>query len=170
MLVMTAAANPPAPGDQPDARPPVESSGARGRQATRPAQPAGLLAHPERQRLLEAGQTAEAAALAQTGTDRVLVILVEFAGTDTLHLDRRCRQVGPARQGRSQRSRLRCRRQRRGRRLLEDHHPDEDLHLHRPAAQPDSRAHSPQLTAPASRSGLRTSATTGSTPSCSATA
>ena len=36
----------------------------------------------ERQRLLEAGQTAEAAALAQTGTDRVLVILVEFSGTD----------------------------------------------------------------------------------------
>ncbi len=36
----------------------------------------------ERQRLLEAGQTAEAAALAQTGSDRVLVILVEFAGTD----------------------------------------------------------------------------------------
>ena len=32
--------------------------------------------------MLEAGQTAEAAALAQTGTDRVLVILVEFAGTD----------------------------------------------------------------------------------------
>ncbi len=36
----------------------------------------------ERQRMLEAGQTAEAAALAQTGTDRVLVVLVEFAGTD----------------------------------------------------------------------------------------
>jgi immune inhibitor A len=36
----------------------------------------------ERQRLLEAGLTAQADALAQTGTDRVLVILVEFAGTD----------------------------------------------------------------------------------------
>lgn len=36
----------------------------------------------ERQRLLAAGQTAEANALALTGTDRVLVILVEFAGTD----------------------------------------------------------------------------------------
>jgi immune inhibitor A len=36
----------------------------------------------ERQRLLKAGQTAEANALAQTGTDRVLVILVEFAGQD----------------------------------------------------------------------------------------
>lgn len=35
-----------------------------------------------RQRMLEAGQTAEAASLAQTGTDRVLVILAEFAGTD----------------------------------------------------------------------------------------
>jgi len=36
----------------------------------------------ERQRLLEAGLTAEANALQLTGTDRVLVILVEFAGTD----------------------------------------------------------------------------------------
>jgi len=36
----------------------------------------------ERQRLLEAGQTAEASALGLSGTDRVLVILVEFAGTD----------------------------------------------------------------------------------------
>jgi len=36
----------------------------------------------ERQRLLKAGQTAEANALALSGTDRVLVILVEFAGTD----------------------------------------------------------------------------------------
>ena len=35
-------------------------------------------------RLLEAGQIAEASALDLTGTDRVLVILVEFAGTDTL--------------------------------------------------------------------------------------
>jgi hypothetical protein len=33
-------------------------------------------------RLLKAGQTAEANALALSGTDRVLVILVEFAGTD----------------------------------------------------------------------------------------
>ena len=37
----------------------------------------------ERQRLLEAGLTAEASALGLAGTDRVLVILVEFAGTDT---------------------------------------------------------------------------------------
>ena len=37
----------------------------------------------ERQQLLAAGRTAEADALAQTGTDRVLVILVEFAGKDT---------------------------------------------------------------------------------------
>jgi immune inhibitor A len=36
----------------------------------------------ERMRLLAAGQVAEANALALTGTDRVLVILVEFAGTD----------------------------------------------------------------------------------------
>jgi immune inhibitor A len=36
----------------------------------------------ERQRLLDAGLTAEAAALSTAGTDRVLIILVEFAGTD----------------------------------------------------------------------------------------
>jgi len=36
----------------------------------------------ERQRLLEAGLTAEANALSLTGADRVLVILVEFASTD----------------------------------------------------------------------------------------
>jgi len=36
----------------------------------------------ERMRLLAAGQVAEADALALTGADRVLVILVEFAGTD----------------------------------------------------------------------------------------
>jgi immune inhibitor A len=36
----------------------------------------------ERMRLLEAGKVAEANALAQEGEDRVLVLLVEFAGTD----------------------------------------------------------------------------------------
>ncbi|MGD8627099.1 MAG: hypothetical protein PVJ34_21365, partial [Anaerolineae bacterium] len=36
----------------------------------------------QRLRLLEAGQLAEANALDLTGTDRVLVVLVEFAGTD----------------------------------------------------------------------------------------
>jgi hypothetical protein len=38
----------------------------------------------ERQHLLESGQTAQAAALAQTGSDRVLVILVEYGGTDVV--------------------------------------------------------------------------------------
>ena len=37
----------------------------------------------ERMRLLAAGQDAEAAALSLTADDRVLVVLVEFAGTDT---------------------------------------------------------------------------------------
>jgi immune inhibitor A len=37
----------------------------------------------ERQRLMEAGETAQAAALSQGPDDRVLVIMVEFAGTDT---------------------------------------------------------------------------------------
>lgn len=38
----------------------------------------------EYQRLVEAGQQAQANALAQTGTDRVLVVLADFAGTDVL--------------------------------------------------------------------------------------
>ena len=37
----------------------------------------------ERMRLLAEGKDAEAAALSMTADDRVLVILVEFAGTDT---------------------------------------------------------------------------------------
>ncbi|MBC7260897.1 MAG: immune inhibitor A, partial [Chloroflexi bacterium] len=37
----------------------------------------------KREELLVQGRTAEAAALAKTGSDRLLVILVEFAGTDT---------------------------------------------------------------------------------------
>ena len=37
-----------------------------------------------RQQLLEAGQTAEANALATTGTDRVLMILAEYGGTDVI--------------------------------------------------------------------------------------
>ena len=59
--------------------------GAKLRSATKPIDqpnPKDKARMMERQRLLEAGQTAEAAALAQTGTDRVLVMLVEFAGTD----------------------------------------------------------------------------------------
>jgi immune inhibitor A len=37
----------------------------------------------KREQLLMEGRTAEAAALAKTGSDRILVILVEFGGTDT---------------------------------------------------------------------------------------
>ena len=84
MLVMTAAANPPAPGDQPYAPPPVESSRAKAVKPLDQPNPLDYWRMTERQRLLESGQTAEAAALAKTGTDRILVILVEFAGTDTV--------------------------------------------------------------------------------------
>ena len=44
--------------------------------------PKDYLRNLEHQRLLEAGQTAEAEALALSGSDRVLVILAEFTGTD----------------------------------------------------------------------------------------
>ncbi|HID63794.1 MAG TPA: hypothetical protein EYP49_13805, partial [Anaerolineae bacterium] len=44
--------------------------------------PKDYLRNRRRQELMEAGRTAEARALDLTGTDRVLVILVEFAGTD----------------------------------------------------------------------------------------
>ncbi len=45
--------------------------------------PKDFLRAQQRMRLVNEGKTAEANALGLTGTDRVLVILVEFAGTDT---------------------------------------------------------------------------------------
>ncbi|MBN1889482.1 MAG: immune inhibitor A [Thermoflexales bacterium] len=74
MVVVPALAAPPAPGD--------EAAGVTHKDIDQP-NPKDYARIQERQRLLEAGQVAEAAALAQTGTDRVLVILVEFDGTDT---------------------------------------------------------------------------------------
>ena len=86
LLVMTVAANPPAPDDQAAAGQPADILATRTQRSTTKTidQPntKDYLRLRERQQLLEAGQTAEAAALAQTGADRVLVILVEFAGTD----------------------------------------------------------------------------------------
>jgi immune inhibitor A len=86
MLAMPVGANPPAPDDE----------GTPAKVLPNDAEP-GRVAGPknidrpntldywrirERQRLLDAGLTAEAAALAKTGNDRVLVILVEFGGPD----------------------------------------------------------------------------------------
>ena len=83
LAVLPAAANPPAPDDQTTTNPPVDRIGQPGNvKPIDQPNPKDLARMRARQRLLEAGQTAEAAALAQTGTDRVLVILVEFAGTD----------------------------------------------------------------------------------------
>ncbi len=83
LVVLPAAANPPAPDDQSTANPPVDRTGQAGNvKPIDQPNPKDLARMRARQRLLEAGQTAEAAALAQTGTDRVLMILVEFAGTD----------------------------------------------------------------------------------------
>ncbi len=86
LMVMTVAANPPAPDDHASIGQPTDILATRiQRSASKTIdQPNAkdYLRLRERQRLLEAGQTAEAAALAQTGTDRVLVILVEFAGAD----------------------------------------------------------------------------------------
>ena len=86
-LAMPVGANPPAPDD---AR--AQSGAPVDTQVGRVVAPKGIdQPNPldywrirERQRLLEAGNTARAAALATTGTDRVLVVLVEFGGTDVL--------------------------------------------------------------------------------------
>jgi immune inhibitor A len=84
-FVFTAAANPPAP----DARGaalvgPVDQTAPKVAPVKPFDQPnvKDYARNQERMRLLAAGQVAEADALALTGTDRVLVILVEFAGTD----------------------------------------------------------------------------------------
>jgi hypothetical protein len=85
LAVLPASAALPTPDDKPVRIPPT---GAFGPQADdyaypiddpNPDEAAKVL---QRERMLNAGQTAEAAALATTGTDRMLVILVEFAGTD----------------------------------------------------------------------------------------
>jgi immune inhibitor A len=83
LVVLPAAANPPAPDDQTAANPPVDRTGQPGNvKPIDQPNPKDLARMRARQKLLEAGQTAEASALALTGTDRVLVILAEFAGTD----------------------------------------------------------------------------------------
>ena len=85
-LTLPAGANPPAPDDEAiPLRPQVDITPAgiyRGPKSFDWPNPKDFLRLRERQRLLEAGLTAEAAALATAGSDRVLVILVEFAGTD----------------------------------------------------------------------------------------
>ncbi len=91
-MVTPALANPPFPeGEKPPVtlQPPwdvrLKPYAAR---AVRPAKPIDqpnikdYLRNRRRQELMEAGQTAEANSLGLTGTDRVLVILVELAGTD----------------------------------------------------------------------------------------
>ena len=86
LFVFSASANPPAPGDKVYAGPvkPVDGV-APGKTTIKPfdqPNPKDYWRNQQRQRMLESGQVAEANALALTGTDRVLVILVEFAGTD----------------------------------------------------------------------------------------
>ncbi len=84
LTVLPVGANPPAPGDEVIVKP---ADVVPGTQKVKPIDQPNVkdyLRMRERQRLLEAGQTAEAAALAQSGTDRVLVILVEFDGTDVV--------------------------------------------------------------------------------------
>jgi immune inhibitor A len=102
---MTVSANPPAPPDGVITQPPPSEELSRTPMAAGPvsqksmtsAQKAAASLHKQidqpnpadyqrldaRERLLEAGKTAQAAQLAQAPNDRVLVILVEFAGTDT---------------------------------------------------------------------------------------
>ncbi|MGE5603302.1 MAG: M6 family metalloprotease domain-containing protein, partial [Nitrososphaerales archaeon] len=86
LLTAVAGANPPAPGDW-TAQPPVENQ--TGKHLTKPVKPLDqpnikdFQRNKERQRLLANGQYFEAQSLALDADDRVLVILVEFGGTDT---------------------------------------------------------------------------------------
>ena len=87
LFVFSASANPPAPGDKVYSGPvkPVDGV-APGKTTAKPIDQPNLKDYwrnQQRQRMLEAGQVAEANSLALTGSDRVLVVLVEFAGTDT---------------------------------------------------------------------------------------
>ena len=94
LLSLTVAASPPAPGDRPSAQPPVDIQVGKPSATQKPIDQPNIKDYQrnqERMRLLEAGKTAEAAALAQTGTDRILVILVEFAGTDMVTWTQACR-------------------------------------------------------------------------------
>ncbi len=86
LFVFSASANPPAPGEKVFVGP-VRSvdDKAPSKTAVKPLDqpnPKDYWRNQQRQRLMETGQVAQADALALTGTDRVLVILVEFAGTD----------------------------------------------------------------------------------------
>jgi immune inhibitor A len=85
LAALSVAANPPAPGDPTFQGPLPENLNTKHPVPAKPIDqpnPKDLLRNRERQRLLEAGQTAQAASLAQIGSDRVLVLLVEFTGTD----------------------------------------------------------------------------------------
>lgn len=85
-LTAVAGANPPAPGDT-GAQPTSDSTvGPRKTEMSKNVDqpnPYDYWRNRERQRLLDNGQYLEAQALAQTANDRVLVILAEYAGTDT---------------------------------------------------------------------------------------
>ena len=86
-------ANPPYPdGPRPLASPQPSQAGVAGPHIARVRRSPKAIDQPnikdylrnrERQRLLESGELAQASILSQPKTDRVLVILVEFAGTDT---------------------------------------------------------------------------------------
>lgn len=78
-MALPAAAHPPAPDDQVTTR---QSMTAPLKPIDRPT-PRDFQRNQQRLRLLETGEKAAAGQLTLTGTDRVLVILVEFAGTDT---------------------------------------------------------------------------------------
>jgi len=88
-MVAPALASPPYPEEpEPPIRPqgvqPFDARPFRSAKRSDQPNPKDYLRNLEHQRLLEAGQTAEAEALALSGSDRVLVILVEFAGSDVI--------------------------------------------------------------------------------------
>lgn len=84
-LTTVAGANPPAPGDA-TSQPPAESAGARQTNPGKSIDQPNIKDYQRlelRQELIERGLTLEASALDTTASDRILVVLVEFAGTDT---------------------------------------------------------------------------------------
>ncbi len=85
-FAVSVGANPPSPGDRTAQSNPVDLGIKAPTSRTKPIDQPNLkdfLRNRERMRLVEAGKATEAADYKLAGTDRVLVILVEYAGTDT---------------------------------------------------------------------------------------
>jgi hypothetical protein len=142
LLTAVAGANPPAPGDS-SAQPTADLTvGPRstnlGKTIDQP-NPNDYWRNRERQRLLSKGEDLNAQSLAVTADDRVLVVLVEFAGTDTFTWKPGDQWDPYGRADTAEACSIPMGNVDR-RRLLQHHHRDEDLHLQRTPAQSDPAA------------------------------